>query len=185
VNIQEVNTWIGENVAYERHRLGISQVELANRLGALLGKKTDQATVARLEKGARPVPVHEVFALCQLFGLADRPWLLTEPPQRLRWRRTLDAHRDRAARALILLAAQTAEFLEAAEAEQSIVEQLARELDEPMLPMEAGRPQDLDAIRVVVEAFLAHRDRADAAPEVDRAAGRREEADRIMARLSV
>lgn len=51
-----------------REERGWSQVEVSERL-AYLGFEMHQTTVAKMEKGKRPLRVAEMFALSQVFGL--------------------------------------------------------------------------------------------------------------------
>src|SRR5215831_4162065 len=79
VQPDELNRSIGENVAYLRGKAGWSQAQLAERWGAKLGRKVDPTTVTRLERGKRPIAVHELAALRTVFGL--RHWDdLVRPP---------------------------------------------------------------------------------------------------------
>jgi transcriptional regulator with XRE-family HTH domain len=63
VQPDDVNAAVGANVATIRAELGWSQAELAERWGNALGHKIDPTTITRLERGRRPIPIHELIAL--------------------------------------------------------------------------------------------------------------------------
>ncbi|NMF32290.1 helix-turn-helix transcriptional regulator [Corynebacterium ammoniagenes] len=63
-----INQAFGKRVSHFReNELGITQSQLAELLGEKLGKPVNTSTINRIEKGTRPTPVNEVFALAQIF----------------------------------------------------------------------------------------------------------------------
>ena len=61
-------TRAGQRVRELRQERGWSQTDLARRLGAY-GFDLTQTTVAKLERGARPIRLNEVAALADIFGV--------------------------------------------------------------------------------------------------------------------
>lgn len=58
-----------------RSTQGMSQVDLASRLGEQLGKHIDPTTITRMERGTRPTSVVELYALATIFGVQLREML--------------------------------------------------------------------------------------------------------------
>lgn len=179
----EIREWVGENVAAERQDRGWSQAELAKRLREALGRPFDQATVARLEKGRRPVDVGEVQVLAEVFDCTAGQ--LLDLPHRLNWRRVVNAHRRRADAALEQIEAGARDFYEAMAAEAEVCESLASDLEAPLLLLEVGRPDPKAPVRVVVEQILARRpgDKRSAATTARAESKRRQEAEQLAAPL--
>ncbi|MEJ7649409.1 MAG: helix-turn-helix transcriptional regulator [Nakamurella sp.] len=73
-----LNKHIGANTAERRAQMGWSQAELAERLGAALGRKLDPTAVTRIEGGVRTVSAVELVALADLFGV-PMSWLVEDP----------------------------------------------------------------------------------------------------------
>lgn len=69
---------VGQQVQAQRTAAGWSQSNLAERLGAALGRSIDQSTIARLEGGKRPITVDELVVLAELFDLTPVD-LLVDP----------------------------------------------------------------------------------------------------------
>lgn len=65
-DLSVVNAILGSNVRRYREHRKWSQSDLAQRLGDLLGKPFNTSTVNRLEKGTRPTPIEEVYALSEV-----------------------------------------------------------------------------------------------------------------------
>ena len=62
-----INREFGKKISYYReHVLGITQSDLALALGDELGKPVNTSTINRIEKGTRPTPVNEVYALAKI-----------------------------------------------------------------------------------------------------------------------
>lgn len=74
----EVERHLGNRVRELRKERGWSQAELVTRLEAL-GVGMHQTTVAKLERGNRPTPAEELWALATVFGV-DYSDLLPAPP---------------------------------------------------------------------------------------------------------
>ena len=79
VQPKNLNAAIGANVATLRNERAWSQAELADRWGAALGRRIDPTTVTRLERGRRPIPVHELVVLADVLG-AERWTDLVKSP---------------------------------------------------------------------------------------------------------
>lgn len=75
-----INARFGEAVRRSREALEWTQGDLANRLSKVLGKPVAQSTVARLEKGSRPTPLNEVFALAAVLGVSVQSLLPSPDP---------------------------------------------------------------------------------------------------------
>lgn len=64
----EIRRRLGESIKAFRESQGWSQTELAERLGAQLGKAVDPTTITRMERGSRPTTVDELYALSATFS---------------------------------------------------------------------------------------------------------------------
>jgi transcriptional regulator with XRE-family HTH domain len=147
----ELRKQVGENIAYERQYRGMSQAALAAALSQRLGRTFDQATVARLEKGRRPLDVFELTELATLLGV-HRDELL-EPPSEYRWRQSIDRRRAEAHFALQKIGDAAADYYEAAVDEVNIVEGLANHVQVD-IRAEADRPDPSLPLRVCIEALM-------------------------------
>lgn len=78
IDLSRVSTILGQNVTAARENRGWTQAELAEQMSNLLGKPFNTSTVNRLEKGNRPTPLTEVFALAELLRVSVNDLL---PPQ--------------------------------------------------------------------------------------------------------
>lgn len=78
IDLGRVSTILGQNVTAAREKRGWTQAELAEQMSNLLGKPFNTSTVNRLEKGNRPTPLTEVFALAELLRVSVNDLL---PPQ--------------------------------------------------------------------------------------------------------
>lgn len=63
------NIQVGARIADLRAQMGWSQSYLARRMNEAGWTNFYQVTVARTEKGERPVSLHEALALADLFGI--------------------------------------------------------------------------------------------------------------------
>ena len=69
MQVNSVNAALGAKVADFRRALSWSQATLADAFGAALGRPMDATTITRLEQGKRPVAVHELIALSEIFSV--------------------------------------------------------------------------------------------------------------------
>lgn len=151
VHKSELHKWVGENIAYERQYRGMSQAALGAALAERLGRTFDQATVARLEKGRRPLDVFELTELAALFGVPRED--LLAPPGRYQWRQDIDRERTRAHVALRKIEEAAAEYFDAAVDEANLVNALGE--DAPTdVRMEADRPDPSWPLRACIKALL-------------------------------
>lgn len=67
--LNAINQTFGETVRKTRERVGLTQGEFAERLEEKLGKAIGQSTITRLEKGVRPTPISEVYAISEVLGV--------------------------------------------------------------------------------------------------------------------
>jgi transcriptional regulator with XRE-family HTH domain len=104
VEANALNTGLGRAVASSRKRLGWSQADLADRLGALLGRSMDATVITRMEQGRRSVAIHELPALAAALGVAMYDLL------------PVDVELDVAVRSARLRVAQAQHMVEQAEA---------------------------------------------------------------------
>jgi transcriptional regulator with XRE-family HTH domain len=111
VQSDEINAAVGANVAAIRAELGWSQAELAERWGNLLGRTIDPTTITRLERGRRPIPVHELVALGSVL---DVGWAnLVMPPRILAAAQEWNTWNSAATRAYKQICAAVEEYLKA------------------------------------------------------------------------
>jgi transcriptional regulator with XRE-family HTH domain len=82
----------GERVASLRESRGLTQRELTEKMRHH-GMEWAQSTVAKTEKGTRPVPVEEVQLLAEVFGVEPALLLDTEVSERLVLRRMIAEQR--------------------------------------------------------------------------------------------
>jgi transcriptional regulator with XRE-family HTH domain len=61
----DFNELVGENLKRYRMFAGLSQAEIADKLGAPF----DQSTIARAEKGERPLKLHEAIMITSVLGI--------------------------------------------------------------------------------------------------------------------
>ncbi|MBL6448282.1 helix-turn-helix transcriptional regulator [Fulvivirga sp. 29W222] len=69
MKIEIIHAAMGEKISYFRTKLGLSQVELAERLQESTGELCDRHAVSRFENGHRKLPVNYVPILAQIFGI--------------------------------------------------------------------------------------------------------------------
>ncbi|PQP38801.1 helix-turn-helix domain-containing protein [Mycolicibacterium austroafricanum] len=62
---------VGANIRTYRTAIGMSQLELAEALGRLLGERVHQQTVQKIEKGTRPLRYSEARAVAKVLGVHD------------------------------------------------------------------------------------------------------------------
>lgn len=60
-----INHTFGEQVRKFRTERGLKQAELAEKMSQILGKPVNVSTMNRIENGARPTPLSEVYALSE------------------------------------------------------------------------------------------------------------------------
>lgn len=65
----DVNSRIGQRVAFLRKKNGWSQADLAFVMGEIAKKKIDPTVITRTEKGQRPIPATELVTYSELFGV--------------------------------------------------------------------------------------------------------------------
>ncbi|WP_220725876.1 helix-turn-helix domain-containing protein [Arthrobacter cheniae] len=65
---QSIESKLGQHVRLLRVSHGMTQAELASAMREQ-GCRVTQATIAKIEKGSRPLPVTEIIALAKAFGL--------------------------------------------------------------------------------------------------------------------
>ncbi|WNI15218.1 helix-turn-helix domain-containing protein [Actinacidiphila sp. ITFR-21] len=82
MKIDDVADSFGKAVRRARENRRWTQADLAQRLGAVLGKEVNPLAVTRIESGKRPVPLPEVAALAGLLNLEIDP-LINPAPVRL------------------------------------------------------------------------------------------------------
>lgn len=152
VHKSELHTWVGLNIAHERQRLGLSQAALAAELSERLDRTFDQATLARLEKGRRPLDVLELTELAALLGVGREELLAT--PSEYRWRRQIDAARVEAFAALNELEKNASKYFEAAQQEKSRIEDVDFEDARLAVESELDRPDPSLPLRACIRALL-------------------------------
>ena len=79
--LEERRAKIADNLKSERKKMGISQIELANRLSALLGNEVAQNTISSWEQGKTIPPVDRLLALSHIFR-CDCGYLLGDYDER-------------------------------------------------------------------------------------------------------
>lgn len=91
--METAQSWaeIGERIAEVRESVGMSQGDLASRMGI------DRTAVVRMEQGKRKVSALELFRIAEVLG-APATHFLARPPAVVSRRRTLDAPASAAAR---------------------------------------------------------------------------------------
>lgn len=67
---QQISQHLGEAVRAAREASGRNQAQLAQDLGRELRKDVTPTTITRLEKGKRPTPITEVYALAKVLGVS-------------------------------------------------------------------------------------------------------------------
>lgn len=72
---------IADNLKRERKKMGVSQIELANRLSALLGNEVAQNTISSWEQGKTIPPADRLLALSHIFQ-CDCGYLLGDYDER-------------------------------------------------------------------------------------------------------
>jgi transcriptional regulator with XRE-family HTH domain len=79
VRVEEI---VGRCVRHQREELKMTQVELGNRLQALLGKRWTRQAVSAVERGGRTLTSAELAAIA--LALDTRPKSLLMPPLEVR-----------------------------------------------------------------------------------------------------
>ncbi|UVE00691.1 helix-turn-helix domain-containing protein [Corynebacterium amycolatum] len=75
IDSQELNRRIGTVVRRERERQELTQAELAERLGDVIGAPVARMAVGRIEAGTRPVTLPEMKAIQVVLGLSPKDLL--------------------------------------------------------------------------------------------------------------
>ena len=155
----ELHIWVGQNIAYERQRLGLSQAALAAAFSERLDRTFDQATLARLEKGRRPLDVLELTELAALLGVGREELLAT--PSEYRWRRRIDTARSEAFAALHKIEINAAKYFEAAQEEKTAIDDLDFQDNRITVESEPERPDPSLPLRICIKALLEASDSDD------------------------